>query len=51
MQVLAFPRLNRDFQHPHTVVLEEEAVVCGRGDQRIQMGRPFRFISPRHTAL
>ena len=51
MQVLALPRLDGDLQHPHSVVLEEEAVVGRCGDQRIQMVRPFRVISLRHVAL
>src|SRR5215217_9613660 len=31
MKVLALARLGGDLQHPHGVILKEEAVVCWRG--------------------
>jgi hypothetical protein len=51
MKVLALARLDGDFQHPHGVVFKEEVVVCRRGDQSIEMRRPFRFVGPCHVAL
>jgi hypothetical protein len=51
MQVLTLARFDGDLQHPHGVVFKEEAVVCRRGDQRIEMGRPFCVVGLRHVVL
>ena len=51
MQVLALTRLDGDLQHPHGVVLKQEAMIGRCGDQRVQMRRLFRIVGLRHVAL
>jgi hypothetical protein len=51
MQVLALTKLYGDLQYPHGIIFEEEAVVCWGGNQRIQVGRPFRIVSLGHVVL
>jgi hypothetical protein len=51
MQILTLARLDGDLQRPHGLIFEEETVVFRCGDQRIQVGRPFRVIGLGHVVL